>query len=150
MSDGLDSTELAPLDHEPQGIATLVRQLAEDSRVLLQQEIALAKLEVRQTVTAVARSSGLIAGGVLFLVLGLLVLLVFVIIALGALLGDEYWLSTLIVGSVLALLGAVLLMTGRKGLKADHLKPERTASSVRETREWAADEARDFKRQLTR
>lgn len=129
-------------------VGALLGRLAEDGRALLQQEIELAKIEVQDTALRLARSSAFIAGGVLFLGLGLVVLLVFAVLALGRILGGEYWLSSLIIGVLFAGLGAVLMAIGKRGARRDELKPTKTIASARETTEWARTEVQDLKRDL--
>lgn len=140
-----------PRDSIPEdpSLAELLKRLADDGRLLFRQEIQLATQEVQATVTTLARSSGLLAGGLLVLVLGLLVLLVFVILALGRLLGGEYWLSTLIMGGLLSIGGVALLLAGRRGLAKESLTPSETVESVRESGEWARAEARQIRQDLT-
>lgn len=135
---------------EDQRLAPLVKRLSSDTRDLLQQEIALAKLEVTSSVATIARGSVFIVAGGVFLGVGLLVLLVFLILGLGSLLDGRYWLSTLIVGGVLALCGIIGLLVGKRRMAATSLKPDKTIDSVRKTREWAGAEARELKQELTR
>ena len=150
MAEPIEIERIQPpvVEEESRSIGPLLRRIADDGRALLQQEIELAKLEVLRSATALLRGSAFIAVGALFLALGLLVLLVFAVLALGRLLGGEYWLSSLIIGAVLALLGTILLLVGRKGLQKDDLKPDKTIDSVRQTKSWAQDEARELKREI--
>jgi len=134
-------------DIEP-SLGVLFRQLAEESRTLVRQEVALAKAEISESARAVAKGAVLIGAGAGMLVLGLLVLVAFVVVGLGRILGGEYWLSTLIVGGALALLGGGLLLMGRRGLERDTLKPELTARTIRENREWAKSEVDQIRRDL--
>ena len=131
-------------------LSTLLRQLADDSRLLVQQEIALAKAEVQTNVLSLAKRTAFIAVGIALLVVGLLVLTAFLVIALGALLGERYWLSSLIVGALLAIAGIGAMLAGRGGLSQQKLAPEQTVASIRESAEWARDEAQRFKQDLTR
>lgn len=132
------------------GLGDLVRRLADDGRSLLRQEIALAKLELRESVISFARGSLFLAVGLLLLGVGMIVLLVFVILALGGLLDGQYWLSTLIVGASLAALGAILLLVGKRRMARGGLKPEHAIASARDTKDWAAHEARQLKNDLAR
>jgi hypothetical protein len=134
-------------DAEP-SLGLLFRQLAEESRTLVRQEVALAKSEISESARAVAKGAVLIGAGAGMLVLGLLVLVAFVVVGLGRILGGEYWLSTLIVGGALALLGGGLLLVGRRGLERDTLKPELTAQTIRENREWAKSEVDQIRKDL--
>lgn len=144
----IERVRSADADEESRSLGPLLRRFADDGRALLQQEIQLAKREVLRSALALLRGSAFIAIGALFVALGLLVLLVFAVLALGRLLGGEYWLSSLIIGGALALIGAILLLVGRSGIKGDDLKPVKTIGSVRDTAAWAQDEARELKREI--
>jgi hypothetical protein len=123
-------------------LTSLLRKLAEEGQALVRQEIALAKAEVRESVNAALRSAGLLVGGVTLIAVGLVVLLVFVILALGVLLGGRYWLSTLLVGMAFALSGLLLLRRGQSRLQQASVVPERTVETLQETADWATAEAR--------
>ena len=131
------------------GLGTLFKQLADDGRILVRQEIGLATLEVRTGALRVAKESAIITAGALLIGLGLVVLFVFLILLLGRLLGDRYWLSTLIVGSVLVAGGLAVLLIGRRGLRNNSLKPRRAVESIHETRQWAASTADQIRRDLS-
>jgi uncharacterized membrane protein YqjE len=130
-------------------LGVLFRQLAEDSRTLIRQEVALAKVELKENARSVAKGAVAIGLGVGMLIVGLLVLTAFLVLGLGVLLGGQYWLSSLIVGGLLAVIGAIALLSGRKGLASDELKPEQTVQTIRENRDWARNEADKIKRDLT-
>jgi uncharacterized membrane protein YqjE len=142
-----EGVSIPPEGPQP-SLGALFRQLAEESRTLVQQEVALAKADLAESVRALAKGAVLIGIGSGMLVVGLLVLVAFLVVGLGRLLGGEYWLSALIVGGGFALIGGITLLIGRRGLSRDKLKPEITARTLRENREWAKDEARQIKRDL--
>ena len=50
------------------------------------------------------------------------------------------WISALIVGAVVALIGAVMLMNARRKIREEGMTPRRTARSIRETTEWMRSE----------
>lgn len=128
-------------------IRPLLNQLAEDSGALVKQEIALAKAEIRETVTRTASGAVRIAiGGAVAGVAGL-VLTAFLVLLLGALL-DNYWLSALIVGLTLAVIGGLLAMAGVRRFKNLSVAPERTIETLREDAQWAKQEVDDLKRGL--
>lgn len=132
------------------GLGGLIKQLADDGRALVRQEVELAKMEVTSSVAALARGSIFVAAGLLFVVLGLLVLLVFALLGLGRLLNGQYWLSSLIIGGSLSLIGAILLIYGRRTAARDDLRPQQTIAAARETKEWATSEVAELKSDLRR
>lgn len=131
-------------------LGELFRDLAQESSVLIRQEIALARSEMRENFRDLARDAAMLAVGGGIMLMAALVLTAFLVAALGDLLGNEYWLGALIVGVVYALIGGVLLMRGRSGLKRDELRPEQTIESLQADKRWAQSEARQVKQDLTR
>ena len=126
----------------------LFRQLADDTNHLVRQEINLAKLEMKQTGEALARDGMKIGIAVALGLVGALALGAFLIIALGALLGN-YWLSALLVGVLFLVVSGLLARAAVSHFKEQSLKPEETIETLREDTAWAKREARDFKRELT-
>jgi hypothetical protein len=117
-----------PMDSEsPVG---LLRRLADDVTNLLRKELALATSEVSQTVETTR--SGLVSlaagGGVLFA--GLLFLLGAATAALAQVM--DLWLAALIVGAVVTLIGWIMVASGKKKMKPDRMKLERTRDSLRD------------------
>jgi hypothetical protein len=133
------------VDEAEPSLGALFRQLADESRTLVQQEIALAKADLTDSVRNLAKGAVLIGIGTGMLVVGLLVLVAFLVVGLGRILGGEYWLSTLIVGGAFALIGGTTLLVGKRGLSGDRLKPEITVQTLRDNREWAKEEVRQIK-----
>src|SRR4051812_37469121 len=85
-------------------LGDLIRALAQDSATLVRQEVALAKAELQENVKSVARDIAMVAVGGVLALIGVLVLIAFLVIAVGDAV-DEYWLGALIVGAVFLLGG---------------------------------------------
>lgn len=131
-------------------LGDLVKGLADDAGELVRQEIALAKTELRETVSRVSKDAVSVAVGGGIALLGALSLTAFVIVLLGDLVfGDNYWLSALIVGVVLLAIGGIVAIRAMKDLKSNGVTPDETIHTLEEDRRWAKQEARDFKRELT-
>ena len=128
-------------------LGDLFRQLAQDSAALVRQEMALARAELKANVKSVARDAAMVAvGGVLALV-GVMVLIAFLVVALGDAL-DNYWLGALIVGALFLLVGGVLAMTSLKKLKAEEVAPTRTLETLKEDKQWLQSEIKQARRDL--
>lgn len=146
----------APIGTPPPGrvqttepsLGELFKELAQDSSVLMKQEIALAKMELRENFRALAKDMVKLAIGGGLLLVGLLTLTAFLVAALGDMLGDEYWLGALIVGLLYALVGGIFLMRGKQGLQHDDLRPEQTVQSLQADKRWAQAEVQQIKREL--
>jgi hypothetical protein len=129
-------------------LGDLFKELAQESSTLIKQEVALAKSEMQENLRDLGKDAAMMAAGGAALLLAMLVFTAFLIAGLGDMLGDEYWLGALIVGVTYALVGGVLLMRGRSGVRRDDLKPEQTIRSLQDDKRWAQAEAQQVKRDL--
>ncbi len=127
----------------------LIKSLGGDSRALLQKEVELAKAEVRETGTRLARDAAKvgIAAGLAFV--GVLALTAFLVIGLGNVLGGSYWLSSLLVGGVAAGVGYSMLKSATNDIMQHGIAPRQTLESLREDKDWVAQQARELKHDLT-
>ncbi len=114
-------------------VFTLVRRLADEITTLFTKELALLKVEtteaIRETrtgITSMAAGGAVLYAGFLFL-LGAAFL--------GLSLVVDSWLAALIVGGVVAIIGAIMLSSGKKKLEASSFKPEHTQAALQKDRE---------------
>jgi hypothetical protein len=130
-------------------IGELFKRLGTDTGSLIRQEAALAKAELREVGTTMARDGARIgiAAGLAFV--GALALTAFLVVGLGVLLGGAYWLSALIVGAVAFGVGAVLARNAVGDIKRRGLTPRQTIETIKEDKAWAAQQARELKHDLT-
>jgi uncharacterized membrane protein YqjE len=133
----------------PEGppLGELLRQLAQDSAVLVRQEIALAKVEVQQNVKHVVRDVSMITVGAVLAAVGGLVLVAFLVILLGSVL-NNYWLGALIVGALFVIVGGALAMANLKRLQKEEVAPTRTLETLKEDKQWLQSEIRQARRDL--
>lgn len=129
-------------------LGELFKQLAQDSATLVKQEVALAKVEMRENLRSATKDAAMIAVGGGILLVGLLVLTAFLVAALGDLL-DNYWLGALIVGAVFVALGGILAKKYMGNLKQDDLKPDQTIQTLQEDKRWLQSEIQETRRELT-
>ncbi|MGH8420129.1 MAG: phage holin family protein [Pseudomonas sp.] len=106
----------------------LVRQLAHEVPALISEELALAKAEIRSSVEAAKAATAAVAGGVVFMLAGLVILLMAAVYGLALVVSP--WLAALIVGAVAMIIGFVMVQSGKKQLKPSQLAPERTLHSL--------------------
>jgi uncharacterized membrane protein YqjE len=119
-------------------IRGLIRGILTDLRTLIREEIALARVELREQAgraRTAAMSFGMAAAALAF---GVTFLLIALAIAIADLLNWPVWAGFLIVAVVLSLVGFVTLSAGRKQLQAFHALPEETVSTLKENSEWIA------------
>jgi uncharacterized membrane protein YqjE len=96
-------------------VADLVRDVTELVPRLVQEELALAKAELSQKGKHAGVGVGLFGGGGLFAFFGLAALVAAAVLGLAE--AVPAWVSALIVGAVLLVIGGVLALVGRSQVK---------------------------------
>jgi Putative Actinobacterial Holin-X, holin superfamily III len=121
------------IDREPDSAAGLLSRLMGEVSTLFRKEIALAKAEVSEAASeAKAGAISLVAGGSIIFA-AVLVLLAGIVLLLAEVM--EPWLAALIVAAVVAIIGFVLIQSGKKKLDPASFKPERTQDALRKDKE---------------
>jgi protein-S-isoprenylcysteine O-methyltransferase Ste14 len=121
-----------------ESIGGLLRGILMDLRQLMREEIALARVEIREQAgraKAAALALGAAAGALAFGV-------IFLLIALAQGIADMFdwpiWAGFFVVALLLGVTGAALLSSGRRQLRRVHAVPEQTVETVKENSEWIA------------
>jgi hypothetical protein len=109
---------------EPKSIPALLADLVRDVSELFRKEGLLVRAEMAEAGRRMAGGVEMIGAGAVFLLVALLVLVQALVIALAELVGAGW--ASLIVGGGLALVGALLVLRGRRDLSAASLVPDRT------------------------
>ena len=136
MSTSMGGSELSPAPDVSQlGVGELLKNVTNDLSTLVNQEIELAKLEIRQEV----KKTGTIVGGFAgagfagsYVVLFLSLTLMF---ALATAFSSFTW-GALVVAAVWAVVGLVLFVRARATAKTLNAKPEVTVQTLKEDKEW--------------
>ncbi|HEX2835416.1 MAG TPA: phage holin family protein [Thermoanaerobaculia bacterium] len=103
-------------------LGTIIKDLAADISTLVRSEIALLKLELKDSVAKLGTGGAMMAAALFLALVGLAFL--FVTITLGMIaLGLPPWLSSLIVTVVLFVAAGVLVMMGKKKLQDVNFVP---------------------------
>ena len=132
------------------GLGELVKQLANDTTTLVRQEVSLAKLELGQATKKVGKGVAFLAVGGSLVLVGLLTLVAFLVMVLADMFDDKPWLGALIVGLFFVGVGAMVALSARKELYASSLAPTETLNTLRDDKQWAQNEAKQVRRDLTR
>jgi len=117
-------------------VSQLISGIVGDAQVLVRQEIALARQEIGEEIGN-AKQAGIkfgIAGGVL--AIGGLLLILALAQGIAALLTWPTWAGYALVGTVLAIVGSILLSSAQKQLKDVRPIPEQTVETLKENVEW--------------
>jgi uncharacterized membrane protein YqjE len=131
-----------------ESVGALLKQISTDSTHLIQQEIALAKLELKQSVATAGKSAAQLGIAVGVAIPGMLSLVAFLVIGLGDLMNENYWASALIVGVACLAVAGVLARRAIANVKGKLGVPE-TTGTLRDDAAWAKREVQSFKRELT-
>ena len=128
-------------------IGELFKRLSADGSHLVQQEIQLAKAELQESATRIAKSGAKIGTAVVLALPGIMAITAAVVIGLGILI-DSYWVSSLIVGVIILVVAGLLAKAAISGLKKG-LAPKESAQSVRKDVDWAKRESQRVKQELS-
>jgi hypothetical protein len=119
------------------GIPDLIRDLAEDSKRLLTDEVQLAKLETKESVKRASKGAMWLAVafgiGVVTLV-GVTLLLVTLI---GRLANGHMWIGALVTGALELGIALLLFKRGLRAFKEPSYSLEETREAIKETARWA-------------
>jgi len=125
---------------DERSLGDLFAELASETSTLVRQEMALAKTEMTQKAMQVGRGVGVIGAGGVIAHAGLLALIAALILGLGTFM--PLWLSALIVGLLVVVIGYVMIQQGRAALKRTDLTPNKTIETLKEDVEWAKEQTR--------
>ncbi|WP_137390199.1 phage holin family protein [Rhodoligotrophos defluvii] len=114
---------------ESRSFSELLADLMQEATELFRTEGRLIRAELADKFTQVQVAGGSLAAGAICLLVALIVLVQALVIALSKVM-EPGW-AALIVGVVLAAIGAVLLAKGKKNLEPANLAPSRSAEQFR-------------------
>ncbi len=120
---------------DDRSLGELFAELTQESAKLVRQEMTLAKAELSEKASRVGKDLGFLAAGGAVAYAGLLAILAAAIILLNDVM--PLWLSALLVGLVMALVGYFLLRKGLDALKREDLAPRQTMETLKEDQQWA-------------
>src|SRR5882672_385393 len=120
----------APMNDDYRSLGTIFKDLSADISTLFRSEIALLKLEVKDTVAKLGGGTAMFAGALFLALFGLAFLFVTITLGLVAL-GVPAWLSTLIVTLVLFAGAAILAVMGKKKFAAVQFVPMASIENIK-------------------
>lgn len=129
-----------PYNSEPT-LAQLVSELVNDAKLLLRQEVALAKHEIRAEVHKSKVALISLGTGVGMAALGGLLLIIMLVHLLNALSELPLWMCYGIVGGICAISGITLLYIGKKRMASIEMVPQQTVETMRENVRWIKEKA---------
>ncbi len=123
---------------DDRSLGELFSELAQETSTLVRQEVNLAKTEMSQKASRAGRHAGIIAAGGALAYAGLLAILAAVIVLLDNVM--PLWLSALLVGLVVAVVGYLLVRRALDALKREDFAPRETIETLKEDQRWAKDQ----------
>src|SRR5687768_5475055 len=111
-------------------LGTIIKELTADFSTLFRSEVALLKLEIKDTVAKLGGGAALMAGAVFLAIFGAAFLFVTITLGLVAL-GVPAWVSSLIVTVVLFAAAGVLAMMGKKKFAAVQFVPSDSVVQIK-------------------
>lgn len=134
---------------EERSVTDLLRELRDETVILFRQEIALAKTEMHEKASRFSRNTmymamggGVLGAGALFILLAVTAGLYAILLEADVSALVALWVSPLVVGVAVAIIGYGLLKKGQHTLKEESLMPEKTVQSLKEDKEWTANKIR--------
>lgn len=128
------------LDKQNQSVGTLLSDLANETTLLIRQEIALAKVELTEKATSVGRNIGFLVLGGAVAYAALLALLAAIIILLANVM--PWWGAAAVVAVVVGIVAAVLVSKALASLKHTSMTPRQTVETLKEDAQWAKQQVK--------
>lgn len=134
-----DAAPQSRMSAEP-SLGDLFTELTYDLSTLVRKEIDLARTETVEKVAQATRSVVFIMAGGMLAYAGLIALIIAAAVALANVM--PFWLSTLLVGLLVLIVGAIFVQSGRNMLASMSLVPEKTVESIKEDTAWVKEQVR--------
>ena len=123
------------LEKQDRSIGDLFAELADETALLIRQEIALAKVELIQKASRVGLNIGFLVLGGAIAYAALLAFLAALIILLANVV--PWWAAALIVAVAVGIVAAVLISKALRTLKKTDIAPRQTVETLKEDAQWA-------------
>ena len=129
------------------GLPNLFSRLADDVMELVNSQLALFKVEIKEEANAYARGAAMIAFGAAVAIVGFALLNVAIAFAVSTLFAQanfsqpaSYALGFLVTGGFYVLVGAIVVLIMKNRLARRNLVPERTVQELRKDKQWLKNE----------
>ena len=132
---------------ENESLPNLISRLGDDIMQLVNSQLALLKVEIREEANAYARGAAMIAFGAAVAVVGFALLNVAIAFAVSTLFAQanfsqpaSYALGFLATGGFYLIVGAIVVLVVKNRLANQNLVPKRTVQELRKDKEWLKNE----------
>jgi uncharacterized membrane protein YqjE len=130
--------ERIPTDPDA-GIPDLIKQLGDDSKRLVADEVRLAKLEMKESMQRAGRGAVQLAVAFGIGVVMLVALTLFLVTLIGRFAAGHMWVGALVTGVIELIVAVVLLRKGMGILREPSYSLEATRAALKDTAVWARD-----------
>lgn len=129
-------TETTPGPSTGPSLTSLVEGIVGDAQQLIRQELSLARSEIQEEWNKTKTAAAALGAGIVVLSLGGIFLCLMLVYLLHWLTEMPLWGCYGIVGGLFALLGAILIYTGRNQASAVSFVPRQTVETMKENVQW--------------
>ena len=143
--DGREIATTTPVENE--SLPNLISRLGEDLMQLVNSQLALLKVEIKEEANAYARGAAMIAFGAAVAVVGFALLNVAIAFAVSTLFARanfsqpaSYALGFLDTGGFYLIVGAIVVLVVKNRLGKQDLVPKRSVQELRKDKEWLKNE----------
>lgn len=121
-----------------QSFGRLFAHVTRNMVTLMRKELELAKVEMREKISASGKDMALLGIGGAIVFAGFLVALIAAVAGLSLVL--PVWAAALVVAVTVMLIGGILLAVGLQRLKKTDLKPTQAIASFKESKQWMKEQ----------
>lgn len=143
----VDAAGLATSPIENESLPNLISRLGDNIMELVNSQLALLKVEIKEEANAYARGAAMIAFGGAVAVVGFALLNVAIAFAVSTLFARanfsqpaSYALGFLATGGFYLIVGAIVMLVMKNRLANQNLVPKRTVQELRKDKEWLKNE----------
>jgi hypothetical protein len=130
-----EDTMADPRTQTQPSIGELFGELTRETGTLIRQQMELARLELSQRVSRLGKGLTRVVIGGALATGGLLAIVAGIVLAVTAM-GVPAWVSALVVGAALALVGYLLAQQAITAMSREDLTPQATLETLKENAEW--------------
>ena len=143
----IDAAVPATMSAENESLPNLISRLGDNVMELVNSQLALLKVEIKEEANAYARGAAMIAFGAAVAVVGFALLNVAIAFAVSTLFAQanfsqpaSFALGFLVTGGFYLLVGAIVVLVVKNRLTKQNLVPKRTVQELRRDKEWLKNE----------
>jgi hypothetical protein len=129
------------MSNDPRSLGEMFSDLTREAKLLVQQEIHLAKTELTQNASRLVPSVTMVVAGGLIAYGGVLAIVGAVVLGLIAI-GLAAWAAALLGGLVIAGIGYALIRAGMASFRPRDLTPRQTIDTLKEDARWLRTQTR--------